>query len=178
MSAREEINFDNNAITDVTPLRGLNRVRVLGLYNNDLTDISGLEGLSSLEILYLSENRVKDVSPLAGLNRLQHAWLYLNCNDIYYSDDPDPAEHYIIRWADCLTDLSPLAGLTELVSLVIHQNEVEYISFIHAGMSELELIIVRGHRISDASSVSGLSTLRTVLIDENYLADLKIGRAS
>src|SRR5690625_3013305 len=178
MSALEEINFDNNAITDVTPLRGLNRVRVLGLYNNDLTDISGLEGLSSLEILYLSENRVKDVSPLAGLNRLQHAWLYLNCNDIDYSDDPDPAEHYIIRWADCLTDLSPLAGLTELVSLVFHQNEVEDISFIHAGMSELELIIARGNRISDASSLSGLTSLRTVLIDENYLADLKIGRAS
>lgn len=172
MSSLEEINFDNNAINDVTPLRGLNRVRVLGLYNNDLTDISGLEGLSSLEILYLSENRVKDVSPLAGLNRLQHAWLYLNCNDIDYSDHPDPAERYIIRWADCLTDLSPLAGLTELVSLVFHQNEVEDISFIHAGMSELELIIARGNRISDASSLSGLASLRTVLIDENYLADL------
>src|SRR5690625_199442 len=99
MSAREEINFDNNAITYVTPLRGLNRVRVLGLYNNDLTDISGLEGLSSLEILYLSANRVKDVSPLAGLNRLQHAWLHLNSYDIYYSDDPAPAEHDIDGWA-------------------------------------------------------------------------------
>lgn len=162
-----ELNFDNNDITDVRPLTGMNQLRVLGLYNNDLEDVTGLEGLHALEILYLSENRVHDLSPLAGLANLQHAWVYLNCRNV--TRHPDG---WVENWSDCLRDLSPLADLHDLVSVVFHQNEVESIGFISPAMQDLQLVVAAGNRIRDAAPLAGLPALLTARLDDNLLAGI------
>ena len=67
-------------LTDLTPLAGLKKVEVLGLYNNNLTDVGALAGLTQLKELYLNFNNLTDVSALARLTQLKYLFLQDNPN--------------------------------------------------------------------------------------------------
>lgn len=92
---------------DLTPLRGLARLRSLDLTSTPVHDLSPLAGLASLRSLNLSSTRVSDLSPLAALDSL----------------------------AACGTpirDLAPLASHTELTQLDLRGTDVIDVRPLHA----------------------------------------------
>ena len=61
---------NNNFISDISPLEGLNNLEELNLEVNVISDISPLGGLNNLTKLFLGDNAISDISPLGGLNNL------------------------------------------------------------------------------------------------------------
>ncbi len=160
LASLRDLNLDVNHISDLRPLSNLTELEALGLYNNRVTSLAGLEDLINLEILYLSENTIRDVRPIAGLTNLRLLWLFLNC-------ETEDGEAYY----NCLSDLTPLSGLTELETLVMHHNAIADIGFA-AGMTSLQHLEATGNRITSLEPLAGLRNLRTVSVDENFLTGI------
>ena len=109
-------------LSDLGPLAGLSHLSTLDLNNCwNLSDLGPLAGLSRLTTLYLHHSRqVSDLSPLAGLSRPQQAGpeLLQQCErsesvgQVISSEyaGPDPL-------CSLVSDLDPLAGLTDLAGL-------------------------------------------------------------
>lgn len=57
--------------TDLAPLSGLTRLRVLALPGWEISDLAPLAELRALEELDVRDTRVTDLSPLAGLENLR-----------------------------------------------------------------------------------------------------------
>ena len=94
-------------VVDLTPLRGLARLRSLDLNSTRVHDLSPLAGLASLRSLDVSSTRVSDLSPLAALDSL----------------------------TACTTpirDLAPLASHTELTQLDLRGTDVIDVRPLHA----------------------------------------------
>ncbi len=76
------LDLTNNKITDLSFVKNLLKLRLLGLGNNKITDISALSSLSELEFLEIYANAIPDITPITGLLKLTH----LNCARIGLSD--------------------------------------------------------------------------------------------
>ncbi len=96
------INLNGNAITDITPLAGMDKLERVGLSENGISDISALKGFTNLFDLALDGNEIQDISVLAGLPHLNQVGISNN--------------H--------IEDLSPLTGMKELVYVAVFGNPV------------------------------------------------------
>ena len=66
----EELNARGNPISDITPLRGLTTLKGIDLSHCFITDISPLSRLVNLQILQLNHNHIEDARPLVPLTSL------------------------------------------------------------------------------------------------------------
>ena len=69
---------NSNGISDLSPLRNLTNLTVLGLAGNSISDASPLGKLTNLEVLLLDNNSISDVSPLRKLTNLTILGLSFN----------------------------------------------------------------------------------------------------
>ncbi len=121
-----------------------------------VASLSGLEAASRLDSLTLSGNApaaggaALDLSPLAGLRSLSH--LDLSDND--------------------LADVSALAGLTGLRSLLLGGNAVRDLSPL-SGLDGLRSLTLSNNGLTDVSALSGLSSLRQLWLDGNELESVR-----
>ena len=88
----------NNALTDLSFMNYMPELEVAILAMGSFHDISPLANCPNLEYLELQTSGVSDLRPLAELKNLRH----LNLCDCF-----------------CLTDITPLYGLTELERLYL-----------------------------------------------------------
>jgi Leucine-rich repeat (LRR) protein len=70
-----------------------------------------------------------------------------------------------------ITDLTPLAGLTNLVALELNINNITDLTPL-AGMANLSILNVFGNNISNISPLARLTNLRSLLLYENPISDL------
>lgn len=70
---RLEINY--LPVGDISVLKELNKLIILGFRNSNISDISVLAGLTDLEQLDLEGNQIRDISPLKGLTKLEYLCL-------------------------------------------------------------------------------------------------------
>ena len=77
----EFLHIGRGNISDLTPLAGLQKLRVLKLHDNYISDVSPLAGLVPLEVLNLERNQVSDFSPLLELPKLQKLYVRGNPGD-------------------------------------------------------------------------------------------------
>jgi hypothetical protein len=108
------------------------------------SDMLGLTGLSGWG---------RDITSLVGL---EHA---VNMYSLGLGDN-----RYI-------RDISPLAGMTEIVYLTLSQNRIEDISPL-AGMIHLKELDIHHNQICDISPLAGLTNLRWLAIRENPIRDI------
>ncbi len=80
LSTLDNLNLNNNSISDLSPLANLTSLTSLQLSRNSISDLSPLANLTSLTHLYLERNSITDVSALENLTSLQ--WLRLKFNPI------------------------------------------------------------------------------------------------
>ena len=70
-----------------------------------------------------------------------------------------------------ISDISPIAGLTQLHELEINRNTISDISSVR-GLTNLTLLVLKGNQISDISPIAGLINLRRLYLDDNLFSDL------
>jgi hypothetical protein len=80
-------------------------------------------------------------------------------------------EELWIRW-NHVSDLSPLAGLTNLRFLDGHGNDVISDVSPLAGLTNLETLILRYNSISDVSALSGLTNVEHLHLEWNRITDI------
>ncbi|MBU3223291.1 leucine-rich repeat domain-containing protein [Clostridium algidicarnis] len=108
-----------NEITDIMPLKGLPKLRILQARENKIKDISSLQDLPSITKLDLSSNQIIDVSPLDGLTKL--TYLDIRSNKI--------------------TDISVLEGMSNLTILCVGSNPLEDLSTIY-NLTKIEKLYI------------------------------------
>jgi len=118
------LRFPDNLLQDITPLSGLTNLTVLdlGAYEenswSDISDLSPLANMRELTILNLAGMKITDLSPLAGLSKLQQLTLFETGNRSIDIVKTLPALTSLTLRANwALTDISPLADLQNLETL-------------------------------------------------------------
>ena len=66
-----EVVCQDKKVTDLTPLKGLEKLRRLYLSETQVEDLTPLKGLEELRGLYLAGTQVKDLTPLMELKGLE-----------------------------------------------------------------------------------------------------------
>ena len=75
------------------------------------------------------------------------------------------------RNSNAVTDLSPLAGLTQLTSLHLPNNSISDISAV-AGLTNLTWLNLWGNSVSNISAVAGLTNLKDLYLGDNNISDI------
>ena len=74
-----------------------------------------------------------------------------------------------------ISNISPIAGLTELRELEINRNTISDISPVR-GLTNLTLLVFKGNQISDISPIAGLINLQGLYISDNPISDISLVR--
>jgi len=116
---------DEEKIHDLTGLEYFANLQALDLTNQAVTDLTPLAGLQKLKRLVLSSGQLEDISPLMELYNLQ----YLDFNGDGVTDLApleDLKELQTLKAAyNLITDLTPLQGLYNLKELELAGNPIE-----------------------------------------------------
>ncbi len=101
----------NEALTDISFVRGMPDLEVAIFAINNISDASPLAECTKLEYLEINSTNITDLTPLANLTNLHH----LNIGRCVSNGENDGSDEKRPR----VTDISPLFGLTELERLYI-----------------------------------------------------------
>ncbi len=167
------IEIDDMPISDLSPLAGLINLKKIHAAGLPLSDLSPIVGLPKLEILYIPSAEISDLTLLASFTGL--TILNLGSNRIPISDISLLAGLTNLRWLvldnNAISDISPLAGLTNLEQLDLQVNKISDISPL-AGLTNLRWITLDNNNISDVSPLAGLTNLRWTTLDNNNISDI------
>lgn len=163
-------------LRDATPLSALTNLRKLRLPISGLSDLSALAGLPQLQELTLrgANSELLDLRGLAGLTELRS--LDLTSTSEYLVDlRPLKTLHKLERLRlgqHQVTDLSPLAKLTQLQDL--HLGTLDELSDLSpiAGLKTLQNLTIASDKLSDLRPLAGLTELRTLTIRARSVTDI------
>jgi len=129
----EELGIQFHAITEVTPLAGLVKLRGLGLGGNNIQDISALAGLKELRFLTLFNCQASNYSVLKNFT-------YLFGLHIDYSN---------------FNDLSLLSGMSDLQTLTFVETKVSDVAPI-SHLAKLKVLKLEGCPLDDLSPLKDI----------------------
>ena len=113
---------DRHTQEDFKALRHCRGLVALDVGHNAITDLSFLELLPKLKILIVADNRFTDISPLANEPELEYLELINNrITDISTLTNCPKLVDLHIGWCD-ITDITPLYGLTQLDRIWLAKN--------------------------------------------------------
>ena len=151
-----------NQIANLAPLAGLTNLLDLEVSWNRVTDVSSLAGLTNLQSLNIGGNRlppndasITNVSVVAGLKQLRSLDLYyLRVNNLAPLTNLNSLTNLVIGWNLTPTNVSALAGLTNLIRLHTQNNNVSNLTFV-AGMTNLHSLEAGYNQVRDLSPLIG-----------------------
>lgn len=149
----QRLNLSGFTFLDLAPLAKLTGLTSLDLGNRPISNIAPLAGLTSLEELQLYTTKVRDPSPLYGLTRLT----VLNLVNTAIPPNISwvkrfPALKQLGLESLGITDISPLAQLTELEYLYLARNRITDLSTL-SKLTKLKYLSLQENRVLDASPV-------------------------
>lgn len=181
----EELYLDKNNISDLGPLKELTGLRELSLNDNKIKDISALENLTELTMLYMngvytgpydapddSGNAISNIEPLRNLKKLTK----LHLQDLVYIEDLSPLaeltnlESLILR-GNKISNIEPLRNLTKLEVLYLYKNNVSDISALE-NMTEMGELNFAVNKVKDISPLKNLNNLYDLKGYSNNITDL------
>ncbi|MBZ2195048.1 leucine-rich repeat domain-containing protein [Occultella gossypii] len=164
------LDVTGNAVTDLTPLAGLDLWGVV-ITDNPVSDLSPLAALATLTNLGASGTRVVDLSPLAGQNTLA----YLGLRGTGINDIGPLASMGNLNEVDlgdnAITDVGPLAGHDHLTNVDLSGNAVTDLGAL-GPLPQLWTLDVSGNQIADLTSIPVFPTLTELWLGENPLTDV------
>ena len=167
----EWVSFNDNEISNLSPIVGLINLRDLSFNRNPISDFSPLKNLKNLTHLWLDDTPLSDLSPLAGLINLKKLSLWrTNLSDLSPLARLINLKTIYITWGN-ISDLSPFAGLINMESIFVWDNPVSDLSPL-AGLTKLEYVDICGGHISDLKPLVGLTGLTTLRLNANEISDL------
>ena len=141
-TALSSVDFDGNAISDISPLAGLTSLTSLSLISNSIADISAVAGLTSLTFLAVSNNYITDISALAGLTALDYLAIDRNqISDITALVGLTSVRHFFL-WRNNIYDISALrmnSGIGTGTVVAVDPNPLGC-----AALSDAEALRARG----------------------------------
>jgi internalin A len=179
MTNLEHLRLFQCRIKDVSPLANLTNLHTLDLRYNGIIDFSPLDSLPNLEWWRFDEQYVPDSDGfiIYGWNSAASGYyLEHNMTDEMLAEKvasgeipPNITDLYINNGQ--LTDLSPLAGLTDLIILSLEGNLISDISPL-SGLTELRVLDLNFNQISDVSPLSRLRNLEQLNLNLNKISDV------
>ena len=200
MELLEVLDLSQNEIVNISPLTGMSKLTMLNLKGNSVSDIAPLVHLGSLKALYLDGNPIDDTSPLKSLTRLETLSLMgvditgkqrdelkaalPKCNILYdtITDFPHSITLGGITFSSTvtelslaglsITDISSLAGCTNLRRLNLANNQISDISAL-AKLQGLQWLALWGNDITDISALESLTQLVSLDLRFNSISSLE-----
>ena len=175
----ENLYLDNcRNITDISPLASLSRLSLLSLdWCSKVEDISPLTNLKSLKQLNLHRcDAVVDLTPLTKMASLRVLHLPSTITDeqlAQVSTHLPRLEKLILKDCHLVTDISPVAGLTNLKHLEMNPApELVDITPL-AGLTHLKVLDLKNSQVQDLGPLVKLSGLEWLyLSNSNRLHDI------
>lgn len=147
--ALQMVNFKNNKIKDLAPMKELKLLQQVFLNGNQIESIEPLSGLIQMQYLELSNNKVSDLTALKAMSNMRS--LYLSDNQI--------------------KSLEPIGELKKVWSLYVARNPIE--NFAPVGnLKWLTHFDGQGCKIKDLSFLKPLAELKYLMLADNELGDL------
>ena len=119
------LDIGDNSVQDLSPIKGLKNLDSINIGNNRISDLSPLEGLENLEDFLSWNNFLSDLSPLVELTKMSLKRIDICGGDPDISvlkDAQNLTELYMRNCGVSNTDISALAGLTNLTRLSVAEN--------------------------------------------------------
>lgn len=142
-----KLDIMKNNITDLSPIKELDKLAYLNIGQNSITDISSLSNLVKLEVFYSFGNNLTDLTPLKGL---------VSLNELGFDGEN-------------IKDISVLSGLTSLNAMV--NTSVSNVSPLK-NLPSLDFLLITDSPVSDLSSLKELSSLKTLVIASGEVMDI------
>ncbi len=149
MKNLKSLNLDDNFITDLSVLEGLEQLEKIYFSNNNVSDISFAENMENLVKISGENSGVSDISPLRGKTKL---------TDVFFGNA------YV-------TDITPLSECKNLKNVGFNEAQIGDLEALR-GMTELEMVCLSGCNISDISPLADSNNLRYVYLGRNNVSDL------
>jgi len=166
------LNVSNLGITDISAVSGFTNLASLNIEGNNVTSLASLSSLNSLQSLAANGNSISDVSGLTGLPALQNVRLA----DSPLADLSPLATLPVLDLLDIgNTGTSSLAGLTgastSLTNLTIFDNTITDLTPL-AGLTGLQTLVAGTNAITSADGLAGLPNLQTLNLIDNQVTDI------
>lgn len=161
----------NRGLSDISPIAGLTDLVNLNLHTNWISDISPLRSLTNLVRLRIAENPLTDISALSELTELRVLRMHRHGDFI---GGQNPRTHMGatgLLFTNAVTDISPLAKLTNLVDLNIHTQDISDLSPL-SGLTSLIELRLAANSFTDLSPLRGLATLQYLELTGNEITDI------
>lgn len=144
----QEIDLENNEISDLKPLADLKLIQSLNLAGNKITSIEPLAALSRIQYLELSRNAVSDIYPLSNMSNMRS--LYLSENKIEKIDviKALPKVWTLYLAGNPVKDFAPVGEMKWLSSLDLQNCGVTDLSFLK-GLTELNFVMLVNNKVAD-----------------------------
>ncbi len=164
------LDITNRAVTDISLLSRCTGLEELYMASNFVTDLSPLAGLSSLGRLCAVDNRIGDFGFLTSLSGLTNLELSVTQDELDLIASLESVRY--VRLYGEITDLSPLAGLSQLVSLSVSEYPAGYSSRYIQSLSNPAW--TPGKTRLDLSPLEGLSSLISLRIEYFVVEDVSV----
>ena len=173
----DDISFLTAISTEITDLSGIEylvNLQMLGFTSCNVSDLAPLSQLVNLEFLILIDNLITDITPLGSLTKLEILLLGNNLeprSNMEESITLEEAAYTLSDSGNSISDISPLAGLIELLVLGLEHNTVEDISAL-SGLVNLVWLELSDNNITDITPLianEGIGAGDYVYLDYNYL---------
>jgi Leucine Rich repeats (2 copies) len=166
-----ELDFEDQELSDLTPLAHLTALETLGVENTRVSDIAPLAQLSALKLFSVSGTQVSDIAPLARLSALQHLFLRnTQVNDIAPLAQFSALKSLSLSFTQ-LNDIAPLAQLSALEWLSLSGPKLSDIAPL-AQLSALEWLSLSGSQVSDIAPLASLTALKTLDLWNTQVSDI------
>ncbi|WP_237754585.1 MULTISPECIES: leucine-rich repeat domain-containing protein [unclassified Leisingera] len=176
-------------LTDLSFLRGYNRLQSLNIADSGVTDLEPLAGMATLENLLAFNTGISDLAPLAAAN-LRVVWISgcpvqslaplaaSSSLEMLRADGSrlqsleglqnKPALHTVVLTGSSVADLSPLASAGRLAELNLAHTRVQDLAPL-SNLSALQTVVLDGTTVSNLKPLAGpslreLSAIGTAVI--------------
>lgn len=196
LTTLENLEMQNNKLTQLPELSQLTNLRFLGVAGNKLTDVSGVKNMTGLTGLEVNSNQITDFEPISYLTNLERLHVGNNrSSDISsfktltklkkgnfsqmgLSNDQMTVfthmknmESLAIDFNDQISDLSSLSQLTNLTTLDFSKDGVTSLAPL-AGLTNLQSLGFSNNKVSDISVLKNMPNLASVNMLRNQVFDL------
>ena len=137
-----KLDFENNEIADLTPIKDLKLLQSIDLSSNKIESLEALTGLIQSQYLQVSKNGIVDLGPLRGM---------ANLRSLYAAENK-------------IKSIEPISGLRKMWTLHVSGNPIEDLASLSL-LAGLESISLRGCGIKSLEFVRALKPNLLVLTD-------------
>lgn len=168
---RLEITDQELTNSQIANLRHFKNLKYLNLENNYITDLSCLAGLENLESIHFNNNNVSDLSFVKNMHHLKKISGENNSiSDISVLSDKTELEE-VFFGDNYVTDISPLKNCGKLVKAGFNEAQIGNIDAL-AHKPNLIMVCLAGCNLKTIEPLSDCKSLRFVYLGRNDLTDL------